>query len=544
MVPTEVAPTGNSFRRLGLAARRQWWVVLGCVLLAAVGSVGYVKTRVVSYSASAAVSLASPFTPSSSSSGASSSSGTESSTSSSQISAALLTGPLSPATEIAKPGVVSAAATAAQLPEYEVVLSAVPVNNVVSITAKARTAEQAAAMANGAAQAFVKQRLQDVRDAIASLNPQLDALSKEITRLQATVKEAGATTASAAQAELSVTDSQYQSLYAQQQQISLAGSSVSLSSKASASEAYTGGGGKRVAEVAVVAGLLVGLGIALAREQFDDKIRSNSELSEIGKFDVLAELPVANLRRGSTIADKPSGEMAEAIRELRTALRFLSVKRPIRTLLVASAAPGEGKSFVAANIAAAFAMSGVRTILVSSDLRRPGIERIFGLERSGRGLSDAIVDAALLGHDRTLSEYLAEADGETQGLKGSSTGTDDPVRNIDDLLVETKVDGLKVLPAGISPPNPAELLGSPEFGKILLSLRERAEVLVLDSPPALAVTDALVLTAQVDGVLFVVSQNGSSRGEARRALRQLSGGLAPVLGVVVNRSSRVAPYLQ
>lgn len=522
--------SGLSFRRLAVIGKRQWWVVIGCVLLAAVGSAGYYKTSKVTYTAAATVTVTPPAIGTSAAA----------STPTSSTGNALFQGSLDPAAEVASSPVVAAAAAAAHLPEGAVTLEAAlsADQTTVQVSATAPSAPQAAAAANGAANAFVKRRIQDLNASARSLNSRIAYLNQQIYALNAKIHAAGRNgNVGGAGTQRGVFTGLLSNAYDEQQAYIGAANTVAVTAKASAFEATPGGRSKRTVAVALLAGLLAGLGIALAREQFDDKLRSSSEVAEIGPVDVLAELPRSDLgSRSATIGDKPHGELAEAVRDLRTALRFLSVKRPIRTILVTSPRSGEGKSFVAANLAAAWAISGVKTILVSSDLRRPSLERVFKVEAARRGLSEAIIDAALSGHDRSPGGWaLAEGDVEDDPGRSAEEMAD---ADVDTLLVPTGVEGLSLLPSGPTPPNPAELLGSPEFGKLLVALRERAEVVVLDSPPILAVTDALVLTAQADGVLLVVAENRTSRSAAQRALRQLESGLAPVLGVVVNRSSR------
>lgn len=534
---------GLSLRRLRVVARRQWWVVLVCVLLAAVGSAAYVKTRPVTYTASTVVNVAPPAFTNATSGGATPT-----------ASSGLLKGTLDPAQEVLAEPVVRAATAAGHAAPVSLTATASGDQTTVKVSATGGSAAQATAMANAAADAFAKQRIRDLDAAARGLAPRLRGLNRQITRLQQTIKAAGHNgTVGGERLTLGVLSGQYTTYEGLQQVLNSAALSTAVPTPAVPVEAKHNGRGRSTVEVAVLAGLLAGLGIALAREQFDDRIRSAAELGESVGTEVLAELPASDLRsRSATIADQPSGELAEAVRELRTALRFLSVRRPMRTILVTSARVGEGKSFVAANLAAAWAISGVRTILVSSDLRRPTLEKLFKAEAPRRGLSEAIIDAALgerfggagaAGYGGGAGPVDAGAGGGG-GLAvevGAAEARDveiDVHDDVDDLLVPTGVDNLLLLPSGPKPPNPAELLGSPELGKLLVSLREQAEIVILDSPPVLAVTDALVLTAQADGVLLVVRENRTSRSAAHRALRQLESGLAPVLGVVVNRSSR------
>jgi succinoglycan biosynthesis transport protein ExoP len=532
-VASQTQASGLSFRRLAVIGRRQWWVVVGCVLLAGVGAGGYVKTKSVSYTAVAQVTVALP-TYTTLPAG---NSGTPTISTS-----ALLAGSLSPIVEVQDSSVRKAAEAAGGQVALGATLSAD--QSTVYVTANAPNPGQAVAAANAAVGAFVTQRTADLQTAANPLGPVISGINDKISKTDAKIQALGKS-ANSAGLRLTVADLtlSLKNAVAQQQALNTAQGEVRAAEKATPATVAVSGKSKKAIEVAVVAGLLAGLGIALAREQFDDKIRSSAEFAEISKTEVLAELPVSDLgARAVTIADKPFGETAEAVRELRTALRFLSVKRPIRTVLVTSAGAGEGKSFVAANLAAAWAMSGVRTILVSSDMRRPSLERLFQIDTTRKGLSEAIVDAALSGHGRSMEgfSYLDESDvhRELEAIEADDVNAAVGEVDVDDLLVATSVDGLFLLPSGPSPPNPAELLGSPELGKLMVSLRERAEVVVLDSPPVMAVTDPLVLTAHVDGVLFVISENRTSRGAAQRSLRLLESGLAPVLGVVVNRSSR------
>jgi succinoglycan biosynthesis transport protein ExoP len=309
---------------------------------------------------------------------------------------------------------------------------------------------------------------------------------------------------------------------------------VQLASNALPAAQPAGISRKKATQIGVLVGLLVGVALALIVDHLDDRVRSSSELAEIGAVTLLAELPTrprVNGRR-TLLSATSNDELSEAVRQLRTALRFLSVDKPLRTLLVTSAAPGEGKSFVAANLAVALAVSGTRTILVSSDLRRPRLETLLESAPSSHGLSEAIAQAALTAYSATNTR------------NGNGPLPADAPMDLEGLLVMTGVENLLLLPAGVAPPNPAELLGSSHMGSLVEALKAVSDIVILDSPPVLAVTDALVLTAHADGVLLVISKGKTSRGAARRALRQLESGLAPVLGVALNHSSPpdVTPY--
>jgi non-specific protein-tyrosine kinase len=196
---------------------------------------------------------------------------------------------------------------------------------------------------------------------------------------------------------------------------------------------------------------------------------------------------------------QPRSPISEAYRSLRTSIQFLSLDRIVQTILVTSAGPGEGKSTTLANLAVTFAEAGREVIVVDCDLRRPSLHQFFGRPNE-HGLTAAMRD----------EQPLAS------------------------LLMQTDVPHLRLLPSGPLPPNPSELLGSQRMDRIIESLRSAADVVLFDSPPTLAVTDASVLGAKVDGVLLVVSAGKTKRDHALRAKTMLQKGNAKVLGVVLN----------
>jgi len=202
-------------------------------------------------------------------------------------------------------------------------------------------------------------------------------------------------------------------------------------------------------------------------------------------------------------ADHPRSPVSEAYRILRTNLQFSAVDKPLRTLLITSANPIEGKSLTAANLGVVMAQAGLSVVIVDTDLRRPTQHRIFRLTRE-EGLTSALVQ-----------------------------GNPTPVR----YLQSTKVDKLSVLVTGPLPPNPSELLASERMASLIEYLKECADIVIFDSPPCLAVTDAAVLSSQVDGVLLVVDAGTSRRELAARAVEHLRKVGGNMLGVVLNRLS-------
>ena len=200
-----------------------------------------------------------------------------------------------------------------------------------------------------------------------------------------------------------------------------------------------------------------------------------------------------------TVAD-PRSPVSEAYRTLRTNLDFSSLDKPIKTMLLTSAGPEEGKSTVLANLAVATAQAGRKVVLVDGDLRRPTLHSIFN-RKNDVGLTTMIVDDAAM---------------ESPPLQ------------------DTGVEGLQLVSSGPLPPNPSELLGSRRMEEIIAALLERADVVLFDAPPVVAVTDAAVLATKVDGVLLVINAGGTKRDYARAAKARLEKVNANLLGAVLN----------
>lgn len=204
-----------------------------------------------------------------------------------------------------------------------------------------------------------------------------------------------------------------------------------------------------------------------------------------------------------TLAE-PRSAAAEAYRTLRTNLMFSSVENPITTLLVTSPAEGEGKSAMLANLAVTFAQSGHKTILVDSDLRRPSLHTIWGVDNK-RGLTTMMLDDSALANPP---------------------------------LVSVGVDNLHLLPSGELPPTPADVLGSQRMVDIIGLLKARAHYVLFDSPPVLAATDAALLGSRLDGVLLVVRAGHTRREDAARAREALGRVNARIVGAVLSNAPR------
>lgn len=253
-------------------------------------------------------------------------------------------------------------------------------------------------------------------------------------------------------------------------------------------------------------GLLIGFGIgaafALLRTTFDTLLRGEHELREVTDAPLLGRItfdPDAAKKPLLTQTGAQSPR-AEAFRQLRTNLQFAHATGSRKSVLVTSSVPGEGKSTTATNLALAIAQSGQSVCLVDADLRRPMVDSYLGLERHA-GLTTALI---------------GEAD-------------------VNDLLQPWGEDNFFVLTSGAIPPNPSELLGSDEMGVLLERLEATFDVVILDAPPLLPVTDAAVLSQHVGGVVVVVGSQKTSRPELEKSLAALELVGAQVLGIVLNR---------
>jgi len=200
---------------------------------------------------------------------------------------------------------------------------------------------------------------------------------------------------------------------------------------------------------------------------------------------------------GLVMAQAPRSAAAEAYRTLSTNIQFSSLDRDVRTLLVTSVGPDEGKSIVLANLAITMAEGGRRVVMVDCDLRRPSLHEIFGLADQP-GLTTMM-----------LNESLALP------------------------LQVTPFANVSLVAAGPLPPNPAELISSERFTRVLASISGEADVLLVDAPPISAVADATILATRVDGVLLVIDSGRTRRDPGRRAADQLQRVGARVLGAVL-----------
>jgi succinoglycan biosynthesis transport protein ExoP len=256
-------------------------------------------------------------------------------------------------------------------------------------------------------------------------------------------------------------------------------------------------------------GLFVGLGAgfggSLLKQSLDRTITTRAQATEVAGAPVLAavsEDPTASA--SPLIVSDAFSPRAESIRQLRTNIRFLSVDQPLRSLVITSALPGEGKTGTASNLAVSMAQNGERVVLIDADLRRPAVADLFGLP-SGVGLTTVLI-------------------GEVEAR---------------DALQPWHPDlPLQVLAAGPVPPNPSELIGSSRMAALVTSLVETGVTVVIDSPPLLPVTDGTILARVTDGALLVTRAGSTQVDQLRAAADGLNTVGASLLGVILNRVPR------
>jgi capsular exopolysaccharide synthesis family protein len=250
-------------------------------------------------------------------------------------------------------------------------------------------------------------------------------------------------------------------------------------------------------------GAFCGIGVAFFFEYLDNRIKTPEDLESHLGLPAMGLIPKIVVKEGvgdPLISNGVPANFSEAFRGLRTNILFSSAEEGARLLVVTSTGPGEGKTLVAANLAIGMAMAGQRVLLIDADMRRPRVHEALQIGRDP-GLSNLLVGAA----------KAAE------------------------VVRKTTVPNFFVLPSGNTPPNPAELLGSKRFAEFLGSLQQHFDLVVIDTPPVMAVTDAAVIGYRASGVLFVVAADATSRHAAQAALDQLEHAHVRFVGAVLNR---------
>ena len=399
--------------------------------------------------------------------------------------------------------------------------------NVAAITVRSTSPTAAAAAANAYAHAYIAVQTQQfvnaelatehqIQTKITSLQTQVTTLNNELNGTS--VPKSGSVPPSITDLQDQLTNLYSQIAYLQQQlgQVQLVAAQYSTAGQlVTPAQVPTAPASPKKTEDALLAGivgLLLGIGLALLRDHFDDRLRNADDLEAAADgLPAIGLVPALRDWRDRSAPllisqTRPRSPSAEAYRTLRTSVQFMSLERPVRLLQVTSPAAAEGKTTTSANLAYVMAEAGQRVVLVDCDLRRPRIHSFFDVA------NDAGVTSVLLG-EKTLDEALHTVAGHPN---------------------------LRVLPSGAIPPNPAELLSSQQAEQLFQQLLADADVVVLDSSPVLPVTDSVALAARVDAVLLVAATGVSTRHAVTRSLELLARVDARVLGTVLNRAPEAA----
>jgi succinoglycan biosynthesis transport protein ExoP len=244
------------------------------------------------------------------------------------------------------------------------------------------------------------------------------------------------------------------------------------------------------------------VGLAFFFEYFDNRIKNPDEVKQHLGLPFIGMVP-ALFGKGfenPLISNGVPANFSESFRSVRTNLLFSSAEEGSRSVVITSTGPGEGKTAVATNVAVALAQAGQRVLIMDADMRKPRVHDVFN---------------------------RAQEPGLSNVLAGKATSTE--------AVHTTAVPGLWVMPAGLLPPNPAELLGSNRFRDFMTALSQHFDWIIIDTPPVMAVTDSSVVAHLATGVLFVVGSEMTSRYAAQRALEQLEQARAKLIGVVLNK---------
>jgi non-specific protein-tyrosine kinase len=264
--------------------------------------------------------------------------------------------------------------------------------------------------------------------------------------------------------------------------------------------------------LAIVAGMLLAAGAIFAADTLDDAIKNPDEIQRNFDLPILGLISRHEVPKDKPIAlAEPRSPTAEAFRSLRTNITYAAVDRPLRRILVTSAMPQDGKTTIAASLAAVLSQNEKQVVLLDADLRRPQIHNKFGM------------------HNRLgLADFFLR-----------------PLDAMSSMIHSTNIPGLAVVTSGGLPPNPSELLTSLMMGRILDRLNQVFDIIVIDTPPLLSVTDAAALAPAMDGVILVARPGTTKLAAFRQAVAQLRAVNARLLGVVlneVNPSSRKYGY--
>jgi succinoglycan biosynthesis transport protein ExoP len=399
-------------------------------------------------------------------------------------------------------------------------ISASPVGqtDVIRVRARSTDPKQAALVANTYAESYIdfrrKQAVNDLLAAGQEIQVKLDSLQAQIEpltqQINAADPKARPTVEARVQPQIDALVSQ-QALFKQkldqlQVDAALKTGGAQLVTPATTPTDPVEPRPKRTGAVALVVGLMFGVGLAFLFDYLDDSIKGKEDVERaapgipvLGFIPAIAGWKDRDETRLVSLSDA-SSPASEAYRSLRTSVQFLGLDRPLKAVLMTSPGAGEGKTTTLANLAVALARAGQQVVVVCCDLRRPRIHEFFGLTNA-TGFTSVMLGEA------PLSVAL-------QPVRGTSK--------------------LRLLASGPLPPNPSELLASERAVELFESLRRQADIILIDAPPVLPVTDAAVLSGRVDATLLVATANVTTRKALGRAVEVLAHVDAPLVGTVLN----------
>ncbi len=380
---------------------------------------------------------------------------------------------------------------------------------VIGVAANASSPARAAVVANAYANAFVSvsnvKAQKDLSSAVNQLNHQLAALNTQVASAAPGPQRDSLTSQEATlQSELSTL----------QENAAVSSGGITIQAVATPDPKPISPKRARDIGLGVALGLVLGVGLALVRQYLDDSVSTREDLDRVaggipslGVVPLVAEWRDPGVPLVVTLTD-PKSEAAEAYRSLRTAIQFAGVDKEFVTLQVTSAKPGEGKTTTVANLAVALARAGQRVAIASCDLRRPRVHDFFGMDNEV-GFTSVALGTVALGDAVQASP-------------------------VDDRIL--------VLTAGPIPPNPSELLSSKRAAQILADLASMVDVVLVDSPPVLPVTDASVLASSVDATLLVATAGTTTRKDVALAVEALRRVEAPLVGTLLNAAKATGGY--
>ncbi|MCP4411456.1 MAG: polysaccharide biosynthesis tyrosine autokinase [Gammaproteobacteria bacterium] len=259
---------------------------------------------------------------------------------------------------------------------------------------------------------------------------------------------------------------------------------------------------KRNVLLGAILGLFVGVGLAFFLEYLDNTIKRPEDVEQYLDIQLLGIIEKVGTKVSPSdliTHELPKSVIAEAFRSVRTGVMFSLIDKPSKLIMVTSAVQGEGKTFIASNLAYSVAQTGKKTLLVDTDLRKPRLNEVFKVERK-------------------------------PGLSNHLIGVD----NFDSIVKATSTPDLSIITCGIIPPNPSEILESTSLEKFCDTVRDKFDIVIFDTPPAMTVTDAVVLSKNMDGVILTIKSGSTAKNTVKRCISKLTSSKCEVLGAIIN----------